>query len=77
MVEIKDAPFYAIKQACVSWAKENATDDYEYIEYNNSLYDKGEVYRIHRLIFRFKNTSDAIMFKLSDPMSIDDTDVLF
>lgn len=56
-------------ESCKQWIEENATGDYEVVEYNHYGFHSDTPTAINKLVFRFESSSDALLFKLSDPTS--------
>lgn len=59
---------------CIEWLSENATDDYRIIHQQSNNYNHKNKY-INNLVIRFKDPSDAVLFRLTDPLA-DDTSPL-
>lgn len=74
----KDLYSHDALRACKSWIVENATGDYEIFEFNHYARDFDGLNVINKLVFRFEDPSDALLFKLSDPVSgADPADLIF
>lgn len=71
VVSLKNLDFFDEPiEKCHQWLSENAIDDYKMVVHQSNNYDSPVRY-IHDLVIRFKDPSDAILFKLTDPLSDD------